>query len=121
MEVLVALVAAGESKTKAEAAEKLKISISALDKRLRAASSLCGVPLVRQPGDELTLTDEGQVFYEPAASLVELASFAEERRQIRRFVKSRLLAGLRGRRPCENRRLEDRRSARRTRHPRLRR
>jgi DNA-binding transcriptional LysR family regulator len=78
MEVLVALVAAGESKTRAEAAEKLKISISALDKRLRTASSLYGVPLVQQRGDELTLTDEGQLFYKSAVSSVELASYAEE-------------------------------------------
>ena len=78
MDVLVALVAAAESKTKPEAASKLRLSISALDKRFKAASSLYGVPLVHQSESELRLTEEGRIFYTSAARSVEFASLAEE-------------------------------------------
>ena len=78
MDVLVALVAAAESKTKAEAAGKLKLSISALDKRFRTASSLYGVPLVQQSDSELRLTEEGEIFYSFAVRSVKFASLAEQ-------------------------------------------
>lgn len=78
MDVLVALVAVAESKTKAEAAGKLKLSVSAFDKRLRAAYSLYGVPLVTQSGEALSLTDEGRIFCSAASQSIDFASLAEE-------------------------------------------
>jgi DNA-binding transcriptional LysR family regulator len=78
MDVLAALVAAAETKTKTEAAGILKISISALDKRLRTASFLYGAPLVEQSENELRLTEEGRVFYSSASRSIEFASLAEE-------------------------------------------
>lgn len=78
MDVLVALVAAAESKTKAEAAGKLRLSISALDKRFKSASSLFGAPLVQQSDSEIRLTEEGEIFYTSAVRSVEFASLAEQ-------------------------------------------
>ena len=78
MDVLVALVAAAESKTKAEAAGKLRLSISALDKRFKSASSLFGAPLVQQSDNEIRLTEEGEIFYASAVKSVEFASLAEQ-------------------------------------------
>jgi DNA-binding transcriptional LysR family regulator len=76
MDVLVALVAPAESKTKAEAAQKLNLSIFALDKRFRAASFLFGAPLVQQSDSEIRLTEEGEIFYSSAVRSVEFASIA---------------------------------------------
>jgi DNA-binding transcriptional LysR family regulator len=78
MDLLVTLVAAGESRTKAEAAEKLNISVSALEKRMRTLTLAYGVPLVELNNDELRLTEEGKVFYPSASRSVEYASLAEE-------------------------------------------
>jgi DNA-binding transcriptional LysR family regulator len=78
LDLLVALVAAAESKTKAEAAGKLKISISALDKRFKTASVLYGTPLIQQSDRVVELTEEGQVLYPSALRSVAFASLAEE-------------------------------------------
>jgi len=88
MDVLVALVAAAESKTKAEAAEKLKLSISALDKRFRAASFLFGTPLVQQSASEIRLTEEGEIFYSFAVRSVEFASLAEQNTRTHLLLKT---------------------------------
>lgn len=94
MDVLVALIAAAESKTKMEAADKLKLSISAFDKRLRTASCLYGVPLVQQNGDGFVLTEAGRIFYSAAARSVDLAALAEESLRAHLMLKAqRVLVG----------------------------
>jgi DNA-binding transcriptional LysR family regulator len=78
MDLLVALVAVAESKTKEEAASKLKTSVSALNKRFKTGSSLYGVPLVQQSDSDIRLTEEGHLLYPSAAQSVDFASLAEE-------------------------------------------
>ena len=88
MDLLVALVAAAESRTKAEAAEKLKLSISALDKRFRTASLLVGAPLVQQTDSEICLTEEGRIFHSFAIRSVEFASLAEQNTRTHLLLKT---------------------------------
>jgi len=57
LDVFVTLVAVAESRTKPEAAAKLNITVSALEKRLRAMSLAYGVSLLEQIDDELRLTE----------------------------------------------------------------
>ncbi len=94
MDVLVALVAVAESKTKAEAAGKLKLSISAFDKRLRAASSLYGVSLVEQNGEGIKLTEAGRILCSAASQSLNYASLAEESLRAHLLLKTQhLLVG----------------------------
>jgi len=78
MEMLLAVVATAESRTKAQAADKLNISVSALDKRLRNAANLLRAPLFETRGEEIEPTEEGRIFHSSAVRSVELAAFAEE-------------------------------------------
>ncbi len=78
MDMLVAVIVAANSQTKAEAAVKLGISISALEKRLRAAGTVVGADLIRYGAGRTVLTEEGRIFYAQALRSVELALLAEE-------------------------------------------
>jgi len=91
MDVLVTLVAAAESKTKAEAAAKLNISVSAFEKRLRAVALACGVSLVQHSNNELQLTEEGRAFYPCASRSVEFASAAEDMVRAHILLKTNLV------------------------------
>lgn len=91
MEMLLAVVATVESRTKAQAADKLNISVSALDKRLRSAASLLQAPLFESRGEEIEPTEEGRIFHASALRSVELAAFAEESTRAHVLLKTNIL------------------------------
>lgn len=88
MEMFLAVVAAVESRTKLEAAKKLNLTISALEKRLRSASNLLHAPLFYPYGNRLLPTDDALTFYPIAQRTIEDALLAEQSTEAHVLLKS---------------------------------
>jgi DNA-binding transcriptional LysR family regulator len=88
---IAALVAAAEHGDKAKAAGELGISISALEKRLKALSDVVGTRLLQNIDERITLSEAGQIYYPEAIQTIEHALLAEEKTRAHLLLRENLL------------------------------
>src|SRR5487761_1276344 len=91
MDVLIAVITTAEQKSVARAAKELRLSPSAVTKRIKAAERFVKCRLFIATEEGLALTDEGHIFYREILQAIQHALLAEEKVSAHLLLKARHL------------------------------